>query len=225
MRSGRLWTFPRRQTDDLTISFSCFKLKLAFATSSSLFTKQLWRLENKGLQTIGGSWSSGCFRHQRSAVRIQPSAVLFTINFIQNCIFFYLPIPASLIFSSIIQIEKSIDGVLGIQTQGCRMVGSDKTTELWQMPIQNCVKMTKIKKIIAKKELNFFYISNQITIHFQIKQNCRVEKCISDFRFFRKWAKPNFFSLFISSFQQVGNRKCVRHKFHRWLDSNHGRPA
>ena len=32
---------------------------------------------------------------------------------------------------SIIQIEKSIDGVLGIQTWGRRMVGADKTTELW----------------------------------------------------------------------------------------------
>ena len=29
----------------------------------------------------------------------------------------------------IIQIEKSVDGVLGIQTQGLRMVGADETTE------------------------------------------------------------------------------------------------
>ena len=35
---------------------------------------------------------------------------------------------------SIIQIEKSVDGVLGIQTWGCRMVGADKTTELWRPP-------------------------------------------------------------------------------------------
>ena len=33
-----------------------------------------------------------------------------------------------------IQIEKSIDGVLGIQTRGRRMVGTDKTTELWRPP-------------------------------------------------------------------------------------------
>ena len=31
-----------------------------------------------------------------------------------------------------IQIEKSIDDVLGIQTRGRRMVGVDKTTELWR---------------------------------------------------------------------------------------------
>ena len=36
---------------------------------------------------------------------------------------------------SIIQIEKSIDGVLGIRTRGCRMVGEDETTELWRPPL------------------------------------------------------------------------------------------
>ena len=30
---------------------------------------------------------------------------------------------------SIIQIEKSLDGVLGIQTRGRRMVGADETTD------------------------------------------------------------------------------------------------
>ena len=33
-----------------------------------------------------------------------------------------------------IQIEKRIDGVLGIRTRGRRMVGADKSTELWQPP-------------------------------------------------------------------------------------------
>ena len=31
---------------------------------------------------------------------------------------------------SIIQIEKSVDGVLGTQTRGRRMVGADETTEI-----------------------------------------------------------------------------------------------
>ena len=35
---------------------------------------------------------------------------------------------------SIIQIEKSRDGVLGIRTLGRRMVGADETTELWRPP-------------------------------------------------------------------------------------------
>ena len=39
-----------------------------------------------------------------------------------------------LITISIIQIEKSVDGVLGIQTRGCRMLGTDETTELWRPP-------------------------------------------------------------------------------------------
>ena len=35
---------------------------------------------------------------------------------------------------SIIQIEKSIDGVHGIQTRGRRIVGKEETTELWRHP-------------------------------------------------------------------------------------------
>ena len=35
---------------------------------------------------------------------------------------------------SIIQIEKSVDGVLGTRTRGRRMVGADETTELWLPP-------------------------------------------------------------------------------------------
>ena len=37
-----------------------------------------------------------------------------------------------LITIAIIQIEKSLDGVHGIQTHGRLMVGSDDTTELWR---------------------------------------------------------------------------------------------
>ena len=44
-----------------------------------------------------------------------------------------------LITISIIQIEKSLDGVLGIQTRECRMVGSDETTEQWQPLYINCL--------------------------------------------------------------------------------------
>ena len=36
---------------------------------------------------------------------------------------------------SIIQIEKSIDGVLGIRTWGRRMVGADETNEQWWPPL------------------------------------------------------------------------------------------
>ena len=37
----------------------------------------------------------------------------------------------------IIQIEKSVDGVLGIQTRSRIMVGTDCTTELWWLPVKN----------------------------------------------------------------------------------------
>ena len=40
-----------------------------------------------------------------------------------------------------IQIEKSVDGMLGIRTRGCRMVGADETTELWRPPVVNIVRL------------------------------------------------------------------------------------
>ena len=39
-----------------------------------------------------------------------------------------------LITISILQIEKSVDGVLEIGARGRRMVGTDKTKELWRTP-------------------------------------------------------------------------------------------
>ena len=60
------------------------------------------------------------------------------------------PIPASFVYFryfldtiSIIQTEKSVDGLLGIQTRGRRMVGTDDTTELWRPP-----KVQKILRLI-----------------------------------------------------------------------------
>ena len=35
---------------------------------------------------------------------------------------------------SIVQNEKSVDGVLGIQTRGCTIEVADKIMELWQPP-------------------------------------------------------------------------------------------
>ena len=46
------------------------------------------------------------------------------------------------------QIEKGIDGELGIQTQSHRIVGTDKTTELWRKHI--------VRKIFTST-LNFNY--------------------------------------------------------------------
>ena len=62
---------------------------------------------------------------------------------------------------SIIQIEKSIDGVLGIQTWGRRMVGADNTTELWRPP-----KWVFITLHITKQR---FFITNTDFILLQMK--------------------------------------------------------
>ena len=45
------------------------------------------------------------------------------------CVYF-----CSFLVTISIQIEKSVDGVLGIRTCGCMMVGADETTELWRPP-------------------------------------------------------------------------------------------
>ena len=50
---------------------------------------------------------------------------------------------------SIIQIKKSIDGVLGIQTRGHRMVGADETMELWRPPQRSNYLTLKFYMILA----------------------------------------------------------------------------
>ena len=44
---------------------------------------------------------------------------------------YFRPLPITIL---IIQSEKSMDGVLGIQTLGRRMLGADDNTELWRPP-------------------------------------------------------------------------------------------
>ena len=46
------------------------------------------------------------------------------------------------------QIEKSIDGVLGIQTRGHRIVGVDKTMELLLLPCLNTLYALLYDKIV-----------------------------------------------------------------------------
>ena len=71
--------------------------------------------------------------------------VIATLEVSQTKMFFkYGPNPASFcLISSFSQYNdkhstkfdyKSIDGVLGIQTRDCRMVGTDESTELWRPP-------------------------------------------------------------------------------------------
>ena len=46
-----------------------------------------------------------------------------------------------------LQIDKSIDGVLGIRTWGRRMEGADETTELWRPPTYTfCTLISYLKR-------------------------------------------------------------------------------
>ena len=56
---------------------------------------------------------------------------MFLIGQSRSLFVYFLPFPITI---SIIQIKKSIDGVLVIRTHGPRMVGANETTVLWRPP-------------------------------------------------------------------------------------------
>ena len=63
----------------------------------------------------------------------------------------------------------SVDGKLGTQTQGGRMVGADESTELWRHPPPNVAGFLALKNILFTQEmlkpaLNKFYLQDQATI-------------------------------------------------------------
>ena len=66
----------------------------------------------------------------RSLIYLNPIQMIFLKMGQSRPLFVYLRHFLDTI--SIIQIEKSIDGVLGNQTRGSRMVGADETMELWR---------------------------------------------------------------------------------------------
>ena len=51
-----------------------------------------------------------------------------------------------LITTSTIQIENSLDGVIGIRTRGCRMVGANDTMELWRPQLDVCTLTLRLHK-------------------------------------------------------------------------------
>ena len=71
-----------------------------------------------------------------------------------------------------IQIEKSIDGVLGIRTRGRRMVGTDKTTELWRPPFVNQYLQINFTPLILKiltQEQIYYYVILKLFFKRKIK--------------------------------------------------------
>ena len=64
-----------------------------------------------------------------------------------------------------IQIEKSLDGVLGIQTWGCRMVGPDKTTEQWWvLHAKNIPTLCKIPRIVIYNRIVFIRLATDLCL-------------------------------------------------------------
>ena len=60
-----------------------------------------------------------------------------------------------LITISIIQIEKSVFGVLGIWTRGRKMVEADKTTELWRPPCRKSLSQNYLGRSLPNKWNHF----------------------------------------------------------------------
>ena len=71
---------------------------------------------------------------------------------------------------SIIQIEKSIEGVLGIGTRGHRMVGADKTTELWRPPYKLIV-ATGFGKVVQNPINHQIWTHCSPTLRFKYRVN------------------------------------------------------
>ena len=55
-----------------------------------------------------------------------------------------------LVTISVIQTEKSIDGMLGIRTRGRRMVGADVTTEIWRPPRSLFLLITTVVVLVSR---------------------------------------------------------------------------
>ena len=92
---------------------------------------------------------------------------------------------------TITQIEKSIDGVLGIQTRGRRMVGADKSTELWRpICLLHCPKLLT----------NVLSFAWSLPYLIRLEPNCRF--FCKTFSTFLKWPKqsPNNLATFVINF-------------------------
>ena len=81
--------------------------------------------------------------------------VLFNGAIPTSFCFYFCPF---LITISIIQIVKSVDGLLGFQTRGRRMVVADDTTELWQPPLGRNLLVSVSSTPSTKEALNLIYI-------------------------------------------------------------------
>ena len=79
------------------------------------------------LSGLSHSRETRCFAHRMSG------GALFFKKWANPGLFLFI-FCSFLLTISKIQIEKSVNCVLGIRTRGCSMVGTDETTELWRPP-------------------------------------------------------------------------------------------
>ena len=71
-----------------------------------------------------------------------------------------------LITISKIHIEKSVDGVLGIRTCGCRMEGAYVTTELWRPPAEQNLTLFSASFIA---QIKYLKKGKLLTLHVRIR--------------------------------------------------------
>ena len=120
---------------------------------------------------------------------------------------------------SIIQIEKSVDGVLGILTRGRRMVGADKTTELWQQRIVLLLSknyslqvhkvdlcfMTYIRynvvKVVFPESIRQRKCDDEVAIVQDMRQN-RYTRCLYPWHH-SLYDSKTFYIMFVSSRQKI----------------------
>ena len=77
------------------------------------------------------------FKLQHFLVTILPQLFLFLKKWANPGLFSFIFVLFTLQFKWQIQIEKSIDNVLGTWTRGGKMEGADESTELWRHPYLN----------------------------------------------------------------------------------------
>ena len=106
------------------------------------------------------------------------------------------------------QIEKSIDGVLGIRTRGCRMVGADKTTELWRHIFNAWIEAQVLNIMMMSQNLYRSNFANLLTLFWLLTGLIIVYLPFLKGLFY-KFGQPRHLFVYFRSFQQKFYRNIV----------------
>ena len=131
----------------LSLSSFSFPLYLTFYHSLSLSLYLFLKIATGGNDVPGTKWKDNARERWRSVSKFMLCLYSYICCYDCSNLFLNGPNPASFclisFFSHIARTKystnltinvKSIDGVLGSQTQGSRMEGPDESTELWRHP-------------------------------------------------------------------------------------------